>query len=68
VVVSHHQNAGHSHNLLIADKSLENVVKFNYLGMTVTNHNCINEESKTRLNSENACNQCIQILVFISSL
>jgi hypothetical protein len=31
MVVSHHQNAGQSHNLLIANKSFENVANFTYL-------------------------------------
>jgi hypothetical protein len=32
--------------------------------MTVTNQNCIKEEIKSRLNSDNACQQAVQNLLF----
>jgi ERCC4-related helicase len=35
--MSHHQTTGHNHYINLANKSLENVAKFKYLGMTVTN-------------------------------
>jgi transposase-like protein len=37
LVVSFHQNAQQNHNLLVANKSIENVSMFRYLGTIVTN-------------------------------
>jgi hypothetical protein len=33
-LLSHHQNAGQSHDIMIAKISFENVAQFRYLGMT----------------------------------
>jgi len=41
MVESRHQNAGHSHNLLIINKFFDNASKFKYLETTVTNQLCI---------------------------
>jgi hypothetical protein len=35
--LSHHQYVGENHNVMIATKSFENVIKFKHLGTTVTN-------------------------------
>jgi hypothetical protein len=47
----------------IANRCLENVAQFRYLGMTITNQNWIQEEIKRRLNSSNACYHSIQNLL-----
>jgi ribosomal protein S2 len=55
MLLSHHQNAGQSYDIKIANRCFENVAKFRYLGTTITNRNLIQEEIKRRLNSGNAC-------------
>jgi hypothetical protein len=47
--MSHHQNVGENHNLLVANKSFENVARLKYLQTTVTNKTFVVEEIKSRL-------------------
>jgi hypothetical protein len=58
-----HQNSGQNQNIRIANESFENVAKFKYLGMTLTNKNDIHDEIKSRLNSVNACYYSVQNLL-----
>jgi hypothetical protein len=54
MLMSRCQKAGQRQSIKIANRSFESVAKFTYLGTTLTNQNCIQEEIKSRLNSGNA--------------
>jgi hypothetical protein len=61
--MSYHQNAGHNHNIKIANRFFENMAQFKHLGTTVTNQDLIQEEIKRRLNLGNACYHSVQNLL-----
>jgi hypothetical protein len=61
--MSRHLNAGKNRNTKIANRFFENVVKFKYLGITVTHQNLIKDKIKSRLNLGNACYHSVHNLL-----
>jgi hypothetical protein len=57
------KKAEQKHSIKIANMSFEGVVKLKYLGTTLTDQNCLQEEIKSRLNSGNACYHSVQGLL-----
>ena len=62
MVMSRDQNAGRSLSMKIDNSSFEKVEQFKYLGATLTCQNFIQEETKSRLKSGNACYHSVQNL------
>jgi hypothetical protein len=58
-----HKSSGQKHSIKIANRSFEGVAKFKYLGTTLTDQNCMNEEITSRLNSGSACYHSVQSLL-----
>jgi hypothetical protein len=63
MLLTHHQNAGQNHEIMIANRCYENVAQFTCSGMTVTNQNLIQEEINRRLNLVIACYHPVQNLL-----
>jgi hypothetical protein len=63
MLVSWCQKAGQRQSIKIVNRSFEDVAEFKYLGITLTDQNCIHEEIKSRLNSGNACYHSVQSLL-----
>jgi hypothetical protein len=64
MLMSRGQKIGQKHSIKIANRSFAYVAKFKYLGTTLTDHNYMHEEIKSRLNSGNACYHSVQSFVF----
>jgi len=58
-----YQNVERIQNMKIDISTLERVEQFKYLGTTLTNHNSVEEEIKSRLKLGNACYCLVQNLV-----
>jgi hypothetical protein len=63
MLLSHHQNSGQNHAIKIGIRNFKNVAQFKYLGTTVKHQNSIQEKSKRRTNSDNACYHSVQNLL-----
>jgi hypothetical protein len=53
--MSHHAIAGQSGDIKTADRSSENMAKYKYLGIIVTNKNPIDEEIKSSYQPRTFC-------------
>jgi hypothetical protein len=63
IIVSSHPKSGQNQNIKIENESFKNGTEFKYLGMTLTNQNDIHYETKSVLNSGNACSHSVQNLL-----
>ena len=63
VVMSQDQNAVGVHSVRTDNSTFERVERFKYLGTTLTNHDSIPEEIKSRLRLGNACYHSVQNLL-----
>jgi ABC-type siderophore export system fused ATPase/permease subunit len=61
--LSSYQNAAQNHDIKIANICSENMAQIEYLRMTVTDQNLIQEKIKWRLSSGNACYHSVQNLM-----
>ena len=60
MVMCRDQNAGQSHSTKIDNSYFESVEQFKNLGTNLTNQNSIQEDTKSRLRSGNACYRSVQ--------
>jgi hypothetical protein len=62
------QKIGQKRSMKIAIRSFEDAAKFKYVGTTLTDQNCMQEEIKSRLNSGNAWYRSVHSLLSSSLL
>ena len=67
MITSRHENVIQNQNIVIGNLSFENVEKFRYLGVTVTNTNDMREEIKRRINMGNACYYSLENIFIVPS-
>jgi hypothetical protein len=63
MLMSRSQKTGQKCSIKIANRSLEGVAKFKYLGTTLTDQNQMHKDIKSRLNSGNGCYHSVQSLL-----
>jgi hypothetical protein len=63
MIMSCHLNSEQNQNIRIGNELFEDLAKFTYLGMTLTNKNGICDEIKSRFDSRNACYYLVQHLL-----
>jgi hypothetical protein len=63
MLMSRRQKIGQKHSIKVANRSFEDVAKFKYLGITLTDQNCMREEINSRLNSGSTCYHSVQSIL-----
>jgi hypothetical protein len=63
MLMSRRQKIGKKHSIKIGNRSFEDVAKFKYLRITLTDQNCTLEEINSRLNSGNTCYHSVQSIL-----
>ena len=58
-------NTRKSHNIKIVNTTFKGMSGFKYLGNTVINKNCVQEERKSKLKSGNMCCHSVQNLFVV---
>jgi hypothetical protein len=63
MLMSRSQKLGQKRSIKIVNRSFEDVAKFKYVRTTLTDQNGMHEESKSTVNSGNACYHSVQSLL-----